>query len=121
MDFNFLMFVLEEKVKDKRFTELIRKALRYFMGGNESGSLFTGMKKKATVVHAKLENNNIKSLLFSSLINIFLQRFDLYVEKLVSEGGGRHINLQQVFNQENPNTCFNLSCVKISYVRYEDT
>ena len=115
------MSVLEEKVKDKRFTGLIRNALGYFRGVNESGSLFLGMKKKANVAYAKLENNNIKFLLFSIIINIFLERFDLYVEKLVSEGGARHINLQQVFNQENKNTCFNMSSVKISYVRYEDT
>ena len=121
LDFNVLMSVLEEKVKDKRFTDLIRNALGYFRGGNESGSLFLEMKKKANVAYAKLENNNIKFLLFSILINIFLERFDLYVEKLVSEGGARHINLQQVFNQENKNTCFNMSSVKISYVRYEDT
>ena len=118
IDFNVLMSDLEEKVKDKRFTDLIRNALGYFRGGNDR---FLGMKKKANVSYAKLKNNNIKFLLFSILINIFLERFDLYVEKLISEGGARHINLQQVFNQENKNTCFNMSSVKISYVRYEDT
>jgi len=90
---NVLMSILEEKIKDRRFTGLIWKALKaghfnYFRNESFSGT--------------KLENHGIKSLLYPIIVNIFLERFDIFIEKLAS------IDMK------------NISSVKLSYVRYED-
>jgi len=90
-----LMSILETKIGDKRFVGLIRKALVHF-------NYFTCFNK-ANLVNRKLENNNIKSMLYSILINIFLNGLDLYMEKLVS-----------IYKANNKD-------VIISYVRFEDT
>ena len=98
-----LMSKLENKIKDKRFTDFTRKAWVHF-------SYFTcgaDRQKKTNGGHvissSFARNNNTKSVLYSILINIFLDSLDLYMEKLVS--------LYKTNNKD----------VIIFYVRYEDT
>lgn len=97
------MSKLENKIKDKRFTDLIRKALvhfSYFICGADKQKKTNGGH---VISSSFARNNNTKSVLYSILINIFLDSLDLYMEKLVS--------LYKTNNKD----------VIIFYVRYEDT
>ena len=73
MDFNVLMFILEKKLEDRRFTDLIRKAL------NAGHFNYFGVKS-AEVSNIPL--NSLRSLLYPILIDIFLECVDNYISSL---------------------------------------
>lgn len=72
MDFNVLMSILELNLKDKRFSDLIRKAL------NAGHFNYFGVKSEASNVPLK----NLISSLYPILIDIFLERADNYISSL---------------------------------------
>jgi hypothetical protein len=59
-----------------------------------------------------LENHGIKSLLYPILVNIFLERLDIYIEKIAS--------IDMTNNRVLNHDFLGMSSVKLSYVRYED-
>ncbi len=87
------MFILEEKIKDRRFTDLIRKALK--AGHFNYFGLRSGV---SNVTH-----NSLRSLLYPVLIDIFFVRLDNYVSSLADQ-----------FTKVSSNE------VKLSYVREGD-
>ena len=117
IDYNLFILLLEKKIKDIRFIELIRKVLKanHFNYFNES---ISNLRKQAT-----LENCNIRSLIYPILVNIFLEGLDNFLvcrsklwqtcprlEKLVYV---KEIGIIK-------NDSFEISCEKFSYIRYED-
>ena len=93
MDFNVLMSILEEKLEDRRFTDLIRKAL------NAGHFNYFGVKSEVSDIPIK----NLRSLLYPILIDIFLERVDNYISSL-------EYQFTKMFSKE----------IKLSYVRVGD-
>ena len=87
------MSILEEKLIDRRFTDLIRKAL------NAGHFNYFGVKCEVSNVPLK----NLRSLLYPILIDIFLERVDNYISSL-------EYQFTKMFSKE----------IKLSYVRVED-
>lgn len=93
MDFNKLMSVLEERIKDRRFTDLIRKAL------NAGHFNYFGVKSEVSNVSLM----NLRSMLYPILLNIFLERVDNYLSSLENQ-------FTKMLSKE----------IKLSYVRAVD-
>jgi hypothetical protein len=71
------MFILEEKLADKRFTDLIRKALK--AGHFNYISRHKPLTLGSHTISAGCELGGLKSLLYPILVDIFLERFDNFV------------------------------------------
>lgn len=93
MDFNVLMSVLEERIKDRRFTDLIRKAL------NAGHFNYFGVKSEVSNISVK----NLRSLFYPILLDIFLERVDNYLSSLENQ-------FTKMLSRE----------IKLSYVRTGD-
>lgn len=96
MDFNVLMFIFEEKIKDRRFTDLIRKAL--------NAGHFNYFGVRVTNVPVK----SLRSQLYPILIDIYLEDLDNYLSSLADQ-----------FTRTSYNESARLS-TKLSYLRHGD-
>lgn len=95
------MSILEEEIKDKRFTDLIRKAL------NAGHFNYFGVRSRRHASNFTFKG--LRSLLYPILIDIFFLRLDNYVFSLADQ-----------FNRNLSNECRDSSGAKLSYVRAED-
>lgn len=88
------MNILESKILDRRFTNLIRKALK------------AGYLEFQEVLNTNIAGTRQGSIVSPILANIFLHQLDLYVESLRTE-----------FNRDRPRTCLGYKRIRPLYRR----
>jgi len=104
---NTLMFILEEKLADKRFTDLIIKALKAGHFNYNYISRHKPLTLGSQTISAGCELGGLKSLLYPILVDIFLERFDNFV---LSEVAATYVHPKQTLPKG----------ARLSYIRVGD-